>query len=932
MHRIKLFIVFVFALVFAASKFSLSPVVVSGQTSLLAPTDVTATDGIYSTKVGLRWDTMRGATIYRIFRNTTDNPEGATDLGTTQANTFFDANAPQGQTFFYWVRSENANTTSGFSQSEQGARANGVLGGGIQPLQPPSAPPGNPITAAKASLGKALFWDEQLSSTRTVACGTCHSGSGGGIDKRTAAQRTRSTNPGIDGILNTADDVFGSPGVTANNLDGTYNWSNTYGFREQVTGRRSIPYTDSAYPNLLFWDGRASNVFRDPLTNQIILQNGGALESQVLGPPVSDTEMAHSGRNWQEVANRITNAKPLVLATNVPTGLQNWIDGRTYPQLFEEAFGTPEVTPVRIALAIATHERTLFSDQTPFDQVNQGVGTLTAAEQRGTNLFGSGVTGCSACHAGNLQTDNAFHYIGLRPANEDTGRQLVTNNQADAAQFRTPTLRNVELRGAYFHNGNFTTLRQVVDFYNRGGDFNAPNKDPNVRPRGLNNGQLNDLVAFLSRPLTDPRVRAELPPFDRPSLYTESNRVPVLTGTGVAGAGSFVPTPMAIEPPLVGNPSFTVAVSNALGNSEAVLVVNSTDPGTASIPASGSFTRQTINLGGTGAGNGNGSIALAIPDNQALVGQTFFGRWYVTDAATPNGFAVSPAFRFTIFGTATAINRAAQVDFDGDRKTDISIFRPSNGQWWYSKSSDGQTAALQFGTGTDKIVPVDFSGDGKTDVAVWHPVTGEWFILRSEDNSFYSIPFGTAGDIPAPADFDGDGKADLAVFRPSTGIWFIQGSSQGTLIQQFGTTGDIPQVGDYDGDGKADLAIFRPANGQWWINRSSSGVIATTFGVSTDKPVAADYTGDGKTDIAFYRPASGEWFVLRSEDASYFSVPFGISTDIPAPGDYDGDGKADFAVFRPSTATWYVNRSTQGLLIATFGSTGDTPAPAAFVP
>ena len=169
----------------------------------------------------------------------------------------------------------------------------------------------------------------------------------------------------------------------ANNLDGTFNWSNIYGFREQVTGRRPMPYTDSAYPNSLFWDGRATGTFRDPLTNQVILPNGAALESQILSPPVSDVEMAHSGRNWQQVADRISAAKPLALASNVPAGLQNWIDGRTYTELFEEAFGTPEVTPARIAMAIATHERTLFSDQTPLDQVNQGIGTLTAAEQRG---------------------------------------------------------------------------------------------------------------------------------------------------------------------------------------------------------------------------------------------------------------------------------------------------------------------------------------------------------------------------------------------------------------------------------------------------------------------------------------------------------------------------------------------------------------------
>ena len=719
------------------------------------------------------------------------------------------------------------------------------------------------------------------------------------------------------------------PGVMANNLDGTFNWSNTFGFREQVTGRRAMPYTDSAYPNSLFWDGRATGTFRDPLTNQVILQNGAALESQVLGPPVSDAEMAHSGRNWQQVADRISGAKPLALASNVPAGLQNWIDGRTYTELFEEAFGTPEVTPARIAMAIATHERTLFSDQTPFDQVNQGIGTLTAAEQRGANLFNSGVTNCSACHAGNLQTDDAFHYIGVRPPIEDTGRRQVTNNQNDNARMRTPNLRNVELRGAYFHNGNFTNLRQVVDFYARGGDFNAPNKDPFIQPLNLSNNQRTDLVAFLSRPLTDPRVRDELPPFDRPMLYTESSRVPQVSGTGRAGAGNIVPQVYAIEPPLAGNPSFTVGVANALGSAQAVLVIDAADPGVGnSIPASGSFTRQTVSLSGNGNGNGYGSVSLAIPNDTNTVGRTFFGRWYVTDASAANGFSVSQVFQFTVFGEANSVNQAAHVDFDGDRKTDISIFRPSNGQWWYLKSSNNQNSALEFGAGTDKIVPADYTGDGKTDIAVWRESTGEWFILRSEDNSFYAFPFGSAGDVPAPADFDGDGKADAAVFR--SGVWYIQASTQGVLIKQFGVAGDVPQVGDYDADGKADLAIFRPSNGQWWLNRSSLGITAITFGDSNDKPVAADFTGDGKTDIAFFRPADGNWFILRSEDSSYYGFPFGSTGDIPAPGDYDGDGKTDAAVFR--SGTWYISRSTSGLLITNFGIGGDYPAPAAFIP
>jgi hypothetical protein len=276
-----------------------------------------------------------------------------------------------------------------------------------------------------------------------------------------------------------------------------------------------------------------------------------------------------------------------------------------------------------------------------------------------------------------------------------------------------------------------------------------------------------------------------------------------------------------------------------------------------------------------------------------------------------------------------------RFSFDGDGRGDISIFRPSNGQWWINNSSTNSTVAATFGTPGDQPVPADYTGDGKVDVAFWRPSTGTWYILRSEDSSFYSIPFGTNGDIPVSGRFDNDMAADIAIFRPSNATWYIrQSRNSQALIQQFGLTGDIPVPADYDGDGRADMAIYRPSNGQWWLNRSSAGVIAATFGTATDKPTIGDYTGDGRTDIAFWRPSSGEWFILRSEDSSYYSFPFGISTDIPAPADYNGDGRFDQAVFRGSEGTWYIKQSggLGEVLIKQFGIAGDRPTENSYIP
>jgi 6-phosphogluconolactonase (cycloisomerase 2 family) len=278
-------------------------------------------------------------------------------------------------------------------------------------------------------------------------------------------------------------------------------------------------------------------------------------------------------------------------------------------------------------------------------------------------------------------------------------------------------------------------------------------------------------------------------------------------------------------------------------------------------------------------------------------------------------------------------NVTAPFDFDGDNKTDISIFRPSDGSWWYLRSANDTFSVFSFGVSTDILAPGDFTGDGKEDITVFRPSNGTWFIQRSEDNSFFSFPFGQAGDLPAPADFDGDGKTDAAVFRPSSGTWFILNSGGGgTTIVSFGTTEDKPVTADYDGDGRSDIAVFRPSDGSWWYLQSSDQQFKVyRFGVATDKAAPGDWTGDGKADIAVFRPSTGFWFIQRSEDNSFFSFPFGTSGDIAAPGDYDGDGRTDAAVFRPAEGNWFVLRSTAGTLIQQFGTGGDRPVPNAFV-
>jgi cytochrome c peroxidase len=384
-------------------------------------------------------------------------------------------------------------------------------------LPPVPVPAENPITEQKRVLGKILFWDEQLSSDDMVACGTCHRPAWGGADARSAVNA--GSDPG------TIDDVHGSPGIVALDGTGQHIEHPKFGRGPQVTPRSSPSVFGALWAPAVFWDGRATGEFRDPLTGSVVIATGAALESQIIETLANPTEMAKPDRPWAEITDKLERVRPLALATNLPADVAAAITQYgSYKELFAAAFGDAAITPVRIALAIATYERTLVADQTPWDRYVAGEESALSR----TELFGLQALKdfhCLKCHTPPLFTNNEFFNIGLRRSEYDRGREVVTGEPEDAGEVRVPSLRNSGLRARFMHTGEFAGLAAAISFYRTGPVL--PDRDgiPGAGIYTFNMSAITeaDIRAFLTTGLTDPRVRAEEFPFDRPTLRTERN-------------------------------------------------------------------------------------------------------------------------------------------------------------------------------------------------------------------------------------------------------------------------------------------------------------------------------------------------------------------------------------------------------------------------
>lgn len=250
------------------------------------------------------------------------------------------------------------------------------------------------------------------------------------------------------------------------------------GIRGQVGGRNSGTILDSAWMRVQFWDGRAAS-----------------LEEQALGPIHNPIEM---GETLENVVRKL-----------------NVIPG--YREQFQTVFGT-DVNEAGIAKAIASFERSVVSGPSPYDRWLAGDrAAMSPAAVRGHHIY-NGKGHCTPCHGGPAFSDQGYHNLGagMDKPDPDLGREAVSKDPRDRGRFKTPGLRNCALTHPYLHTGAEQTLRDVIDFYDRGGVPN-PDLDPLMLPLRLTEREKNDLVAFLEAltgtlpTITPPALPADAP-------------------------------------------------------------------------------------------------------------------------------------------------------------------------------------------------------------------------------------------------------------------------------------------------------------------------------------------------------------------------------------------------------------------------------------
>ncbi len=334
----------------------------------------------------------------------------------------------------------------------------------------PNLPRDNPLLVERVELGERLFHEPLLSRNGKLSCASCH-------DEQHAFSDPRRFSTGVDG---------------------------------QAGARHAMPLLNLAWKSLFFWDGRAPSLRAQAL---MPIQDHKEMDESLTNV-CAKLKVGQTSRLPKRSAQTRDNE-----AISEASPIANHQSPTDYPSLFTRAFGSPEITPEKIGLALENFILTLTSFDSKFDRAMSGEGRLTDDEKRGFELFfteyeprmGQRGADCFHCHGGALFSDHQFHNNGLGLDEAEPGRFKVTQREADRGKFATPSLRNAAVSGPYMHDGRFVTLEEVVEHYCTGVKQSAT-LDPNLAKHPdsglpLSASDKRALVAFL-KTLTDSRFPA----------------------------------------------------------------------------------------------------------------------------------------------------------------------------------------------------------------------------------------------------------------------------------------------------------------------------------------------------------------------------------------------------------------------------------------
>lgn len=256
-----------------------------------------------------------------------------------------------------------------------------------------------------------------------------------------------------------------------------FGWSDglptAVGNMSEILDRATPTIVNTAYNSIQMWDGRKRT-----------------LEDQAMGPMEAAKEMNMNVKRLFEWMNR----------------------SEGYKTAFAKAYPGEKIDSMTLSKAMATYERTIVSNTSPFDSWLKGdAKAMTAQQVNGFKLFNTKAK-CVVCHSAPNFTDNGFHNIGLPSYGKpepDMGRYAIKPIKVMKGAFKTPTLRDISMTAPYFHDGSSATLMDVVNHYNTAGVVKT-DLSPNIHELGLTEDEKKDIVAFM-RALTSPQVAVTLP-------------------------------------------------------------------------------------------------------------------------------------------------------------------------------------------------------------------------------------------------------------------------------------------------------------------------------------------------------------------------------------------------------------------------------------